>query len=745
MEFLTSAERTFATGSRETPDIWDQYLEKNGYYRKHTARDGTNLFRVISEQSSSAGIQLYHGRVRKECIEYLREHPSQFPEIPDAEREQYLENLASDDTVGTMTELMALALLHRANVQIFEPFTNGRWFYLSADCKETWRIFMGRDKYFDSVFTLDYMKMLAYSQALVYEVLYVNVMKLADVAYAVERMLYDPYDRKIRYYKNERKQDVAVTMDGRRLVLSSETDTNCVLNSFRFCHFHNHQNFSSIASFFKSYRGNSTNMESFRSDTTELMMPLRLCAGSGKSDPLLYERNISCVRQLLSVGITPFPYKTAKLLDPNIYRNAEYDAWMEDVGKVFRYATNKDHLYKFGARVTAKIKDAYKSCRIERISSERQMILVRLNASSTEWVPWNDVKILSHSKSSVFGHRRAVDGGLPSSSLHGHGLKVNASNSKLRNLPPLKIGTHSSPTYNNREQIHANNKVDDAALLQQEPQINLFQEHIHQQPILQYAQPAWPNPPVASFEPTMVPNMLTEHMMPLPGTPPFLENVHLLPNYWIGNYSPFHHHHPAAIQGPPPAPFPMHPPLAPPVATAAGATPILEQQHQEQKQLEQQHFAWMVNQIGHFTTPEGGQQPPHPYQALIAHNANVPSWFGGDHQACTPDPVLATMIPPGFNTQPQQQPLQPPVTPLPPPMHALAPMIPPPTPYCQHYFPWMSAGAPADVTTTTTPPTPPATLTWSGPTGMPSNGQEMINSSCMINGDGQRGSAVSYF
>ena len=33
------------------------------------------------------------------------------------------------------------------------------------------------------------------------------------------------------------------------------------------------------------------------------------------------------VKDLLSVGVTPFPYKVAKSLDPDIYRNVEYDVW----------------------------------------------------------------------------------------------------------------------------------------------------------------------------------------------------------------------------------------------------------------------------------------------------------------------------------------------------------------------------------------------------------------------------------
>lgn len=42
--------RPFAAGSRITPDPFDRYLDERGFYRKHTARDSTNLFRVISEQ-----------------------------------------------------------------------------------------------------------------------------------------------------------------------------------------------------------------------------------------------------------------------------------------------------------------------------------------------------------------------------------------------------------------------------------------------------------------------------------------------------------------------------------------------------------------------------------------------------------------------------------------------------------------------------------------------------------------------
>lgn len=40
----------------------------------------------------------------------------------------------------------------------------------------------------------------------------------------------------------------------------------------------------------------------------------------------LEEMNMN-VKELLAQGATPFPYKVAKALDQNIYRNIEFDIW----------------------------------------------------------------------------------------------------------------------------------------------------------------------------------------------------------------------------------------------------------------------------------------------------------------------------------------------------------------------------------------------------------------------------------
>lgn len=72
-------DRQFSTGSIEAPDPYDKHLDQIGYYRKHTARDATCLFRVISEQMY--GAQIYHPDIREICVKYMAINQSIYAEV----------------------------------------------------------------------------------------------------------------------------------------------------------------------------------------------------------------------------------------------------------------------------------------------------------------------------------------------------------------------------------------------------------------------------------------------------------------------------------------------------------------------------------------------------------------------------------------------------------------------------------------------------------------------------------------
>lgn len=110
--------------------------------------------------------------------------------------------------------------------------------------------------------------------------------------------------------------------------------TQCVLDNYRLCHFHNRDNFAHIVDIYRNKRSNKVFKEIQNISGT-------YGRGSISRDlvlvnPMLCEKKISCVRQLLKEGITPFPYKVAKALDPNIYRNIEFDSW-SDIRRELKY------------------------------------------------------------------------------------------------------------------------------------------------------------------------------------------------------------------------------------------------------------------------------------------------------------------------------------------------------------------------------------------------------------------------
>lgn len=98
--------------------------------------------------------------------------------------------------------------------------------------------------------------------------------------------------------------------DGRRFYLDRPHNTLCLLEKPEHCGFHN----PSFPAFLTSLKAKAA-----ENDSDEQIG--RLIRN------LLPDRWTSCVRQVLRCGITPFPYKVAKSLDADMYRNVEFEVW----------------------------------------------------------------------------------------------------------------------------------------------------------------------------------------------------------------------------------------------------------------------------------------------------------------------------------------------------------------------------------------------------------------------------------
>lgn len=57
-------------------DAMDHWLDSQGLYRKHTARDGSCLFRAVAEQIFNT--QCFHVEVRRQCVQYMLERKNYY-------------------------------------------------------------------------------------------------------------------------------------------------------------------------------------------------------------------------------------------------------------------------------------------------------------------------------------------------------------------------------------------------------------------------------------------------------------------------------------------------------------------------------------------------------------------------------------------------------------------------------------------------------------------------------------------
>ncbi|XP_022213997.2 protein ovarian tumor locus isoform X2 [Drosophila obscura] len=324
--------RPVTSGSRQAPDPFDQYLECHGLYRKHTARDASSLFRVIAEQMYDT--QHLHYELRQECVRFMTRKRRIFEQYINGNFDKYCRELAKPKTYGTMLELRAMCLIYRRNVILYEPFNLGAGVTFNSRFVENFRVFYTNENHFDSVFEREYVASAAVCQSITFKMLYQSLFQLPDVSFAVESMLH-PNTFKWDFFKAEfdhRGYMVRLRCsDGRIFTLDLPELTKCILENFKLCKFHSSRKNSSSSSLSNGEGEGESGQESSEHDL------LHMCPN----------RYVSCVRQLLDDGITPFPYKVAKSLDPNMYRNVEFDVWNDIRKEAKRYNVyNNDYNFK---------------------------------------------------------------------------------------------------------------------------------------------------------------------------------------------------------------------------------------------------------------------------------------------------------------------------------------------------------------------------------------------------------------
>eukprot|EP00076_Gallus_gallus_P015173 XP_015134150.1 putative bifunctional UDP-N-acetylglucosamine transferase and deubiquitinase ALG13 [Gallus gallus] len=259
----------------------DEYLGSLGLYRKLTAKDASCLFRAISEQLFLC--QIHHMEVRKACVSFMRQNQRNFESYVEGSFEKYLERLGDPKESAGQLEISALSVIYNRDFILYRYPGRPPTYATDNGFEDKILLCCSGNGHYDSVYTKQFQANAAICQAVLYEILYKDVflMDEEELRSAVEM-----FRSGSKKHRNS------------GCVESEDTNFNCL-----------HEKIPRNPSGKRGdvWEGNDTDSpveDKFRQGTEEA----KITENSSKM---------------------PFPYKVLKALDPEIYRNVEFDVWLD--------------------------------------------------------------------------------------------------------------------------------------------------------------------------------------------------------------------------------------------------------------------------------------------------------------------------------------------------------------------------------------------------------------------------------
>ncbi|XP_029903888.1 proline-rich protein 36-like isoform X18 [Myripristis murdjan] len=151
----------------------DEYLASRALYRKTMARDASSLFRAVSEQLYHS--QSYHQKIRQDCANFIRANRCKFEPFVEGSFDKYLERLEDPkETVGQL-EIKALSLLYRLRFVIY--LYPGQPPKVITEDGFTDKVILccSNSGHYDIVYHRSFLTSAAICQSILYELLYTRV------------------------------------------------------------------------------------------------------------------------------------------------------------------------------------------------------------------------------------------------------------------------------------------------------------------------------------------------------------------------------------------------------------------------------------------------------------------------------------------------------------------------------------------------------------------------------------------
>ncbi|XP_030902663.2 OTU domain-containing protein 4 isoform X4 [Melopsittacus undulatus] len=314
-----SGEQSHQGGGADTPGdtSMDCYLRSQGLYRKRVAKDGSCLFRAVAEQVLHS--QSRHIEVRMACVDYLRKNREKFEAFIEGPFEDYLKCLENPQEWVGQVEISALSLMYKKDFIIYQEPNASPSHVTENDFSDKVLLCFSNGNHYDIVYPIEYSEKAALCQSLLYELLYEKVFG-TDVKKIIEELS---------------AGGVTEESNGSSEVSASDSEDD-------------------------SYRSKATAV----SDTNGL-------------------KSLSENEHLKSNGNPAslvLPKEVLKALNPSVYRNVEYDVWLQskwDQQKQdFSIAAGMQYSVGDKCKVRLEHNGKYYNAHIQEVCSENGPVVV---------------------------------------------------------------------------------------------------------------------------------------------------------------------------------------------------------------------------------------------------------------------------------------------------------------------------------------------------------------------------------
>ncbi|CAK6450234.1 unnamed protein product [Pipistrellus nathusii] len=253
----------------------DEYLGSLGLFRKLTAKDASCLFRAISEQLFCS--QVHHLEIRKACVSYMRENQQTFESYVEGSFEKYLERLGDPKESAGQLEIRALSLIYNRDFILYRNPGKPPTYITDNGYEDKILLCYSSNGHYDSVYSKQFQSSAAVCQAVLYEILYKDVFVVDEEALKTA----------IELFRSGSKKN-------RNNAVTSSEDVNVA----------------------------------YKSVTPDRTEELSACYNI-ENIPEGYNKGTEEAKSPENPSKVYFPYKVLKALDPEIYRNVEFDVWLD--------------------------------------------------------------------------------------------------------------------------------------------------------------------------------------------------------------------------------------------------------------------------------------------------------------------------------------------------------------------------------------------------------------------------------